>query len=140
MKNASLQEFTVLLRLRLSDILARESGNDRYIFLYLVDGYWTAFEKSAFRLSRVHAPVMLLPMRLSFAPFPIVTASVRQDGLRQAVKGLACRKRMAKERVYVVEKENSAADYRKWHDRETWALRNLPMYVLSEHTDDLMAD
>ena len=47
---------------------------------------------------------------------------------------------MAKERVYVVEKENSAADYRKWHDRETWALRNLPMYVLSEHTDDLMAD
>ena len=44
MKMNSLLEFTELLKNRLSDILFQESENDRYINLYLVDGYWTAFE------------------------------------------------------------------------------------------------
>lgn len=125
-----LLQFTELLRNRLSDILVKESGNDRYIHLYLADGYWTAFEKSAFRLSRVYEPIMLLPMCLPFAPFLIVTASIRQDDLCLAVKGLAYQKRSAKERVYMAGKEKNAADYQKWHDRETWALRNLPKDVL----------
>ncbi|WP_444343294.1 hypothetical protein [Phocaeicola sp.] len=44
MKMNSLLEFTELLKNRLSDILFQEAENDRYINLYLVDGYWTAFE------------------------------------------------------------------------------------------------
>ncbi len=125
-----LLQFTELLGNRLSDILAWEACNDRYIYMYLADGYWTAFEKSAFRFSRIYKSALLLPMRLPFAPFPIVTASVRQDGLRLAVKGLVCRGRSARKRVYVVGKERNATEYQKWHDRETWALRNLPKDVL----------
>lgn len=78
MKN-SLLEFTELLKNRLTDLLFEESGNDKYIYLYLADGYWTAFEKSAYRLYRIYEPVMLLPIRLPFTPFPIVTASVKKD-------------------------------------------------------------
>lgn len=60
MKN-SLLEFTELLKNRLTDLLFEEAGNDKYIYLYLADGYWTAFEKSAYRLYHIYNPVMLLP-------------------------------------------------------------------------------
>lgn len=44
MKMNCLVEFTELLKNRLSDILFQEAENDKYIYLYLADGYWTAFE------------------------------------------------------------------------------------------------
>ena len=89
----SLLEFTELLKNRLTDLLLIEADNDKHVFLYLADGYWTAFEKSAYRLCRIYEPVMLLPMRLPFVPFPIVTASINQDSLQAALSGLACQKR-----------------------------------------------
>lgn len=79
MKMNCLVEFTELLKNRLSDILFQEAENDKYIYLYLADGYWTAFEKSAYRLCRIYGPAMILPMRLTFAPFPFVTASIMQE-------------------------------------------------------------
>lgn len=39
MKMNSLVEFTELLKNRLSDILFQEAGNDKYIYLYLADGF-----------------------------------------------------------------------------------------------------
>ena len=86
MKMNSLVEFTELLKNRLSDILFQEAENDKYIYLYLADGYWTAFEKSAYRLCLIYEPAMLLPMRLTFAPFPFVTASIMQDNLHTALR------------------------------------------------------
>lgn len=62
----SLLEFTELLKNRLTDLLLIEADNDKHVFLYLADGYWTAFEKSAYRLCRIYEPVMLLPMIRSF--------------------------------------------------------------------------
>lgn len=82
----SLLEFTELLKNRLTDLLLIEADNDKHVFLYLADGYWTAFEKSAYRLCRIYEPVMLLPMRLPFVPFPIVTASINQDSLQAALR------------------------------------------------------
>ena len=61
----SLLEFTELLKNRLTDLLLIEADNDKHVFLYLADGYWTAFEKSAYRLCRIYEPVMLLPMRIN---------------------------------------------------------------------------
>lgn len=124
MKN-SLLELTELLKNRLTDLLFEESGNDKYIYLYLADGYWTAFEKSAYRLCRIYEPVMLLPMRLPFVPFPIVTASINKDSLQAALSGLACQKRTKKERIYLAERDTNFTDYQNWHDRATHALRNL---------------
>lgn len=66
----SLLEFTELLKNRLTDLLLIEADNDKHVFLYLADGYWTAFEKSAYRLCRIYEPVMLLPMRLPIRSFP----------------------------------------------------------------------
>ena len=131
MKNTAF-EFTELLRIRLSDILIQEADNDKYMYLYLTDGFWTAFEKSAFRLSRVCGSAMLLPMRLSLTPFPIVTASIKQDELPTALNGLACRKRSVKERIYVIDGKESTAAYNKWHNRETKALRHLSKDVLMQ--------
>lgn len=124
MKN-SLLEFTELLKNRSTDFLFEESGNDKYIYLYLADGYWTAFEKSAYRLYRIYEPVMLLPIRLPFTPFPIVTASVKKDSLYAAIRGLTCRKRSKHERIYVDERNISIIAYQKWHDRVTDGLRSL---------------
>jgi hypothetical protein len=124
MKN-SLLEFTELLKNRSTDLLFEESGNDKYIYLYLADGYWTAFEKSAYRLYRIYEPVMLLPIRLPFTPFPIVTASVKKDSLYAAIRGLTCRKRSKHERIYVDERNISIIAYQKWHDRVTDGLRSL---------------
>ena len=101
MKMNSLVEFTELLKNRLSDILFQEAENDKYIYLYLADGYWTAFEKSAYRLCQIYESAMLLPMRLTFAPFPFVTASIRQDKLYAAMGGLSCQKRSKQERIYL---------------------------------------
>ena len=124
MKN-SLLEFTELLKNRLTDLLFEESCIDKYIYLYLADGYWTAFEKSAYRLYRIYEPVMLLPIRLPFTPFPIVTASVKKDSLYAAIRGLTCRKRSKHERIYVDERNISIIAYQKWHDRVTDGLRSL---------------
>lgn len=122
----SLVEFTELLKNRLSDILFQEAENDKYIYLYLADGYWTAFEKSAYKLCQIYEPAMLLPMRLPYVPFPFVTASIMQDGLHTALSGLTCRIRLRNERSYLAEKDTNIADYQKWHDKVTFALRNLP--------------
>lgn len=127
----SLVEFTELLKNRLSDILFQEAENDKYIYLYLADGYWTAFEKSAYRLCRVYEPVMLLPMRLTFAPFPFVTASIMQDELHIALSGLTCRMRSRNERIYLAGKDANIADYQKWLDKVTFALRNLPKEAMT---------
>ena len=124
MKN-SLLEFAELLKNRLADLLFEEAGNDKYIYLYLADGYWTAFEKSAYRLYHIYEPVMLLPMRLPSTPYPIVTASIKQDSLYAATRGLTCRKRSRHERLYVAEGEMNIAAYQKWHDRATDGLRSL---------------
>lgn len=126
MKMNSLVEFTELLKNRLSDILFQEAENDKYIYLYLADGYWTAFEKSAYRLCRIYEPAMLLPMRLPFAPFPFVTASIMQDSLHTVLSGLTYRMRSRNKRVYLAGKDANIADYQKWHDKVTFALRNLP--------------
>lgn len=126
MKMNSLVEFTELLKNRLSDILFQEVENDRYINLYLADGYWTAFEKSAYRLCRIYGSSMLLPMRLTFAPFPFVTASIMQDEIHTALSGLTCRMRSRSERIYLAGIDTNMADYQKWHDKVTFALRNLP--------------
>lgn len=131
MKMNSLVEFTELLKNRLSDILFQEAENDKYIYLYLADGYWTAFEKSAYRLCRIYGAAMLLPMRLTFAPFPFVTASIMQDGLHTAVSGLTCRMRSRNERIYLSGKDTNIADYQKWHNKVTFALRNLPKEAMT---------
>lgn len=126
MKMNSLVEFTELLKNRLSDILFQEAENDKYINLYLADGYWTAFEKSAYRLCLIYGSAMLLPIRLTFAPFPFVTASIMQDSLHTALNGLTCQKRSRNERIYLAGNDTNIADYQKWHDEVTFALRNLP--------------
>ena len=131
MKMNSLVEFTELLKNRLSDILFQEAGNDKYIYLYLADGYWTAFEKSAYRLCRIYGSSMLLPMRLTFAPFPFVTASIMQDSLHTALSGLTSRMRSRNERIYLAGKDANMADYQKWHDKVTFALRNLPKEAMT---------
>lgn len=131
MKMNSLVEFTELLKNRLSDILFQEAENDKYIYLYLADGYWTAFEKSAYRLCRIYGSSMLLPMRLTFAPFPFVTASIMQDSLHTALSGLMCRRRSRSERIYLAGKDANIADYQKWHDKVTFALRNLPKEAMT---------
>lgn len=126
MKMNCLVEFTELLKNRLSDILFQEAENDKYIYLYLADGYWTAFEKSAYRLCRIYGPAMILPMRLTFAPFPFVTASIMQDEIHTALRKLICQKRSRNERIYLAGKDTNIVDYQKWHDEVTFALRNLP--------------
>ena len=131
----SLLEFTELLKSRLSDLLFQEANNDKYIYLYLADGYWTAFEKSAYRLSRIYEPVMLLPMRLPCVPFPFVTASIRQDKLYAAMSGLACQKRSRLERIYLAGRETSIAGYQKWQDKVTFVLRNLPKEAMVSMND-----
>ena len=131
MKKNSLVEFTELLKNRLSDILFQEAENDKYIYLYLADGYWTAFEKSAYRLCRIYGSSMLLPMRLTFAPFPFVTASIMQDSLHTALSGLTSRMRSRNERIYLAGKDANMADYQKWHDKVTFALRNLPKEAMT---------
>lgn len=113
MKMNSLVEFTELLKNRLSDILFQEAGNDKYIYLYLADGYWTAFEKSAYRLCRIYGSSMLLPMRLTFAPFPFVTASIMQDSLHTALSGLTSRMRSRNERIYLAGKDANSKQSKK---------------------------
>ena len=124
MKN-SLLEFTELLKNRLTDLLFEEAGNDKYIYLYLAEGCGGGFEESAYRVYRIYEPVMLLPIRLPFTPFPIVTASVKKDSLYAAIRGLTCRKRSKHERIYVDERNISIIAYQKWHDRVTDGLRSL---------------
>lgn len=131
----SLLEFTELLKNRLTDLLLIEADNDKHVFLYLADGYWTAFEKSAYRLCRIYEPVMLLPMRLPFVPFPIVTANINQDSLQAALSGLACQKRTRNERIYLAERDTNFTDYQNWHDRATHALRNLKEEALPPMID-----
>lgn len=135
MKMNSLVEFTELLKNRLSDILFQEAENDKHIYLYLADGYWTAFEKSAYRLCQIYGSAMLLPIRLTLAPFPFVTASIRQDKLYAAMSGLACQKRSRLERIYLAGRETSIAGYQKWHDKVTFVLRNLPKEAMVSMND-----
>lgn len=69
---------------------------------------------------------MILPMRLTFAPFPFVTASIMQDEIHTALRKLICQKRSRNERIYLAGKDTNIVDYQKWHDEVTFALRNLP--------------
>lgn len=102
----SLLEFTELLKNRLTDLLFQEAENDKYIYLYLADGYWTAFEKSAYRLCRIYEPVMLLPMRLPYVPFPFC------NGKHQARQTVCCYGRVVlsetfKARTYLFGRERN---------------------------------
>lgn len=119
-------EFIELFQNRLSDILFKEANNERYMYLYDTGSYWMAFEKSAYMLSRLYANALLFPMKIPYIPYPIVTASIEQARLHTIIKGLVCKKRTIKERIYVTGEMNNLLSYNKWHDRETEVLRTLP--------------
>lgn len=121
----TVREFPLLLQNHLQDILFQEASNDRYMYLYYADRYWTAFERSAFQLRRLYPDAELIPMKLSLASFPILLANVRQDDLHKVVKRLACRKATTKERVYAVERIRNLSIYNKWHNEETRELQTM---------------
>ena len=95
-------EFIELFQNRLSDILFKEANNERYMYLYLYDtgSYWMSFERSAYMLSRLYANALLLPMKIPYIPYPIITASIEQARLHTIINGLVCKKRTIKERIY----------------------------------------
>ena len=119
-------EFIELFQNRLSDILFKEANNERYMYLYDTGSYWMAFERSAYMLSRLYANALLLPMKIPYIPYPIVTVSIEQARLHTIINGLVCKKRAIKERIYVADEMNNVLSYNKWHDRETEVLRTLP--------------
>lgn len=110
MKMNSLVEFTELLKNRLSDILFQEAGNDKYIYLYLADGYWTAFEKSAYRLCRIYGSSMLLSHEAYIRSFSFC------DGKHHARQPTYCFKRADLSNAFK-ERENLFGWKRRKHSR-----------------------
>ncbi len=113
-----------LLGGRLAAILAREACGSGVMRLYLADGYWTAFEESAYELCRLCPDAQLLAVDVHTTPQPVVTASVAAGELHKAVCGLGGGVISGVEAVYEVGR-SARPNYRRWHNRATAGLRAL---------------
>ena len=71
-----------LMDTRLTEIIRNERRNERRVCLYGTGEYWTAFEQSAYSLSRLFPAADISITMHPEHPFPVVMASISDDELR----------------------------------------------------------
>ena len=65
-----------------TEVLVREQNNDRFIHLYSTGRYWSAFERSAYRLCRLFPRNETAIFHFAAHPFPVVVSSIADCELR----------------------------------------------------------
>lgn len=118
MQHAATELFE-LLKTRLPGILMKEASNTESVYLYLTDGYWMAFERSAYRLCTLFSEAIQLPMKVATVPFPIVAAGVPCSSASAVLGRLTCVAHSSVERIYKVAQPWGEVAYCRWHKRMT---------------------
>lgn len=81
-----------LMETQLPQIVRIERKNDSRICLYGTGDYWTAFERSAYRLCQLFPELDTSIVMLRDQPFPVVMASITDEALRRyAERHIFCR-------------------------------------------------
>lgn len=110
----------LLLKDHLREILRRESENQTFIYLYCTGPYWVAFEKSAYQLHLMIPDSMVMPMRLTIYPFPVVMVSVTAEELRASRRHLPLSGNGDFRKLTV--SSLSLSGYWEWHKEEVGGL------------------
>ena len=71
-----------LMDTRLTEIIRKERRNERRVCLYGTGEYWTAFEQSAYSLSRLFPAADISIATHPEHPYPVVMTSISDDDLR----------------------------------------------------------
>ncbi len=75
-----------LINTRILQIARRESANDDRLCLYGTGGYWTAFERSAYQLSRLFPDLESFVVNPPGCPFTIVGLTIPEKELKKYMK------------------------------------------------------
>lgn len=81
--NKSNFEFIQQLINSIPEIICREHSNQQYIYLYKTRNYWSAFDKSAFLLSRLFKNTHTAILKIRIHPFPIIMVSISDNELQR---------------------------------------------------------
>lgn len=110
--------FIDLVRRYIHEILDREACNRQKILLYRTGVYWTAFERSAYRLEKCCGNASVIPMRILGVSHAVVTVGVEEDRLEVVPKGFETVKDGFNEKVFLMRDELDEAAYHRWHARK----------------------
>lgn len=111
--------FIDLVRRYIHEILDREACNRQMMLLYRTGVYWTAFERSAYRLEKCCGNASVIPMRILGISHAVVTAGVEEDRLEVVLKGFDAVKDGFNEKVFLMRDKLDEAAYRSWHVRKS---------------------
>lgn len=100
-------------------ILDREARNRQMILLYRTGVYWTAFERSAYRLEQCCGDASVFPMRIQGISHSVVIASIEDDCLEAALRSLETMQNEPSEKVFRMRDELDETVYRRWHTRKS---------------------
>ncbi len=75
-----------LIDTRILDIARRESGSSDRLRLYGTGGWWTAFDRSAYALSRLFTDLDSFVVNPPGAPFTVVGLTVSEKSLKRYMK------------------------------------------------------
>ena len=118
-----------LVETRLFDIIRTEDTTGRCIRLYGAGDYWHAFEESAYQSSLPFGTDDITVLRHKAYPFPVVMASISDDGLQAYGKNHMFRRKAPGYRE-LVGMGNSMKQYKEWHKKEV--MKFFPFPALHE--------
>src|SRR5574344_1608770 len=103
------------------EIVRKEKSSARSINLYGTDGYWTAFDQSAYQICKLFSPETIAVISNSAYPFPVVMANISDSDLvaRLGSCKFKCERGDYKE---LEAEEISAEDYFRWRREKIEAL------------------
>ncbi len=107
------------------DIARRELENGGAMRLYGTGGYWTAFERSAYSLSRLFPELEAFVVNHPASPFSIVGVSVDDARLRRYMKSHPVRSRGADYLEFPASPFRAEA-YGRWHASKVRSLGSGP--------------
>ncbi len=99
------------------DIARREFKNEERMCLYGTGGYWTAFERSAYFLSRIFPDLEAFVVNNPDYPFAIVGLSVTDKKLKQYMKTNVAHRHYVDYLEFVVNPCQSQ-EYGGWHTKK----------------------
>ena len=106
-----------LINTKSLDIAKREVNNTDKMCLYGTGGYWTAFERSAYFLTRIFGNLELFIVNNPNYPFAIVGVSVPEKKLKQWMKTHFASRQDADYMEFTVN-EVDQQKFGKWHTKK----------------------
>lgn len=108
-------QFIDLVRHHIRDILDKETRNSHMMYLYRTGIYWTAFERSAYRLEKLSGNVSIIPVRIFGISGTVVTAGIEDGCLDSVLEASECVENGRSVRTFRMQRKLDETAYHRWH-------------------------